>query len=85
MLSEILNLARGIADQYCWARDVLAEIVIGKMLQICSTLRNHMGEVIVDKLIVDNLTVTERFGVDDVQCAQDGTEPVCPCLNMARR
>jgi len=26
VLSEILNLARGIADQYRWPRDVLAEI-----------------------------------------------------------
>jgi hypothetical protein len=42
-----------------------------------------MGEVIVDKLII--LTVAERFGVDDVQCTQDGTEPVRPCLDMARR
>jgi hypothetical protein len=50
------------------------------MLQICSALRNHIGKVSVDKPIV-----AERFGVDDVQCTQDGTEPVRPCLNMARR
>jgi integrase len=39
-----------------------------------------MGEVGVDKL-----PVTERSGVDDVGCTQDGIEPVRPRLNMARR
>ncbi len=52
LLREVLDLVRCIARQHCIAAGILAQVVIGKMLQIRRTPDNPIVNVMVDRSIV---------------------------------